>query len=361
MGTANTMCAMAEILGFSPNGNASVAALSEEWKNMAIECGHKIMELYRSGITAKKLVSKEAFLNAIRYCMATGGSTNSMLHIPAIAKQAGFLIEPNDFDRISQEIPVISTIYPNKKDISMKEFSEAGGLPAVVRELYLAGKFADTKGCFGSVEEKAESAINKNKDIIHSVDNPIYAQGGVAVLHGNIGTLSAVVKFSAVDEACWKFSGPARIFNSQKDAYQAGLKNELKKGDVVVIRYEGPKGSPGMPHLSSFMGIVVGKHLEKNLALITDGCFSGSTSGLAIGHVSPEAYEGGNIGLLRDGDIIDIDIEARSLMARVSDEEFEKRRKAFKPIEKPCTGWLRIFKENSTNAHHGASIYSADK
>ena len=358
MGTANTMCATAEILGFSPHGNASVAAMSEEWKEMASECGRKVMELYREQKRARDVVSQESFYNVVRYCMATGGSTNSMLHIPAIAKQAGYTVEPKDFDEISKEIPVISTIYPNKKDISMKEFSEAGGLPAVVKELYTAGKFADTDGCFETIKEKVQKAENRNRDVIHSVEDPIYPQGGLAVLHGNIGTLSAIVKFSAVDEKCWKFSGPARIFNSQQEAYEAGLKDELRKGEVVVVRYEGPQGSPGMPHLSSFMSIVIGKDLGKDLALITDGRFSGSTSGLAVGHISPEAYEGGNIGLLMDGDIIDIDIRERSLTARVSEEEFAKRRKNFRPVEKPCSGWLKVYKENAANAHHGASIYT---
>ena len=358
MGTANTMCAMAEILGFSPSGNASVAALSDSWRDMAVQCGHKIMELYREGKGARDVVSEESFFNVIRYCMATGGSTNSMLHIPAIARQAGYNIEPGDFDRISREVPVISTIYPNKKDISMKEFSEAGGLPAVVKELYQAGKFVDTYGCFETIREKAERAENRDRNVIHRVADPIAAQGGLAVLHGNIGTLSAIVKFSAVDESCWKFTGPARIFNSQAEAYAAGMRDELHRGEVVVVRYEGPKGSPGMPHLSSFMGVVIGKNLGNDLALITDGRFSGSTSGLAVGHVSPEAYEGGNIGLLEDGDIIEIDVRARSLTARVSEEEFARRRERFKPIEKPSSGWLRVFKENATNAHHGACIYS---
>ena len=361
MGTANTMCAAAEILGFSPHGNASVAACSKEWQEMAVECGEKIMELYRKGIKAREVVSLEGFYNTIRYCMATGGSTNSLLHIPAIAGQAGFKIQPSDFDRISAEIPVISTIYPNKKEITMKEFSEAGGLPAVVKELYNAGKFKDTPGCFETIKEKCEKAVNLNPEIIHKVEDPINPHGGLAVLHGNIGTLSAIVKFSAVDETCFKFTGHAKIFNSQADAYDAGMKDQLKKGDVVVIRYEGPKGSPGMPHLSSFMGVVVGKHLDKDLALITDGRFSGSTSGLAVGHVSPEAYEGGNIGLLQDGDIIDIDIKARTLTARVSDREFEERRKNFKPIEKPSSGWLQVFKEKATSAHQGATIYSMKK
>lgn len=357
MGTANTMCAMAEILGFSPHGNASVSARSKEWFDMAAQCGDQIMKLYHENKCAQDVVSQESFLNVIRYCMATGGSTNSMLHIPTIARQAGYQIEPKDFDQISGEIPVISTIYPNKKDITMKEFSEAGGLPAVVKELFDAGKLKQTDGCFETLEEKAQKGYNGNKDIIHPVGDPIYPQGGLAVLHGNIGTLSAIVKFSAVDQSSWKFSGPARIFDSQEAAYQAGLNDELRKGEVVVIRYEGPKGAPGMPHLSSFMGIVIGKGLGSDIALVTDGRFSGSTSGLAVGHVSPEAYEGGNIALLRDGDMIDIDITERTMMARVSDEIFEERKRSWKRLEKPCSGWLKVFKDNTGNAHEGASIY----
>jgi dihydroxy-acid dehydratase len=325
---------------------------------MAFDCGSKIMDLYREGVKAKDILSRESFLNAIRYCMATGGSTNSMLHIPAIAKHAGYDIDPYDFERISTETPVISTIYPNNKNISMREFSLAGGLPAVIKELVAGGKFcAEAKGLFGSIGDKAAQAENRDTSIIHPVGEPIYEQGGLAVLHGNIGTLSAIVKFSAVNPVNWKFSGPAHIFDSQEAGYNACLNDELKKGEVVIIRYEGPKGSPGMPHLSSFMGVVIGKGFGSDVALITDGRFSGSTSGLAIGHVSPEAYEGGNIALLKDGDIIDIDIVAHTMNAHICNEEFEERRKNWQPVEKPSSGWLKLYKEHTRSAHYGAGIY----
>jgi len=358
MGTANTMCAMAEILGFSPHGNASVAACSKEWHNMADECGKKIMELFFQKRSARDIVSWESFLNVIRYCMATGGSTNAMLHIPTIAKLAGYDVTPSIFDDLSVETPVISVIYPNKKDISMKEFSQAGGLPAVVKELYAAGKLVDTDGCFETIAGKAHKAENRDTDIIHPVSDPIYPHGGLAVLHGNIGTLSAIVKFTAVEQCNWSFSGPAHIFESQEDAYQAGLNDQLKRGEVIVVRYEGPKGAPGMPHLSSFMGVVIGKGLGTEVALITDGRFSGSTSGLAVGHVSPEAYEGGNIAFLQDGDIIDIDILSKSMNVRINEEEFARRKREWSPIKKPCSGWLRVFRDNTCNAHEGASIYT---
>ncbi len=358
MGTANTMCAMAEVLGFSPHGNANVRAQSEEWHKMAEECGDRIMDIVMDDIKPSDILSQESFYNTIRYCMATGGSSNSMLHIPAIAKKAGFELAPEDFDRISREVPLISTIYPNNKNISMVEFDKAGGLPAVVKELAAAGKFAKScKGIFGSIEEKIGVAENVDTSVIHPVSDPIEEQGGLAVLHGNVGTLSSIVKFSAVDKKALTFSGPARIYESNEDAYYAMLNDEIKKGDVVVIRYEGPKGAPGMPHLSSFMGLVIGKDMGSDVALITDGRFSGSTSGLAVGHVSPEAYEGGNIALIREGDLIEIDVPGRKMELKVTDEELEERRRSWKPVEKPSYGWLKIFKEKVSSAHYGATIY----
>ena len=358
MGTANTMCAMAEILGFSPHGNASVAAQSEKWHRMAAECGKKIMEIVIDDIKPSDILSQESFYNVIRYCMATGGSTNSMLHVPVIAKMAGYRILPEDFDRISREVPLISTIYPNNKNICMVEFDEAGGLPAVVKELACGGKFdTSTKGIFETMEEKILKAENKTEDVIHKADQPIRREGGLAVLHGNIGTMSAIVKFSAVDKESLHFVGKARVFESDESAYEAVMENRIQKGDVLVVRYEGPKGAPGMPHLSSLMGVIIGKGLGPYVALITDGRFSGSTSGLAVGHVSPEAYEGGNIALLKDGDVIEIDVEGRMMNARVTEQEFEERRKEFVPIEKPSKGWLKLWKGCVCNAHESASIY----
>jgi dihydroxy-acid dehydratase len=213
---------------------------------------------------------------------------------------------------------------------------------------------------FGTMKEKLEKAVNRNPAVIHPVNNPISSQGGLAVLHGNIGTKSAVVKFSAVDASVCNFRGKIKVYDSQDDGWNAMLKDEISPGDVVVIRYEGPKGAPGMPHLETFMAAVLGKGLGTKIALVTDGRFSGATGGIAIGHVTPEAYEGGNIALLRDGDIITIDVEARSLMAEVSDEEFERRKREFKPVEKPSSGWLRIFKQCTNSAHEGATIFNKE-
>lgn len=358
MGTANTMCAMAEILGFSPHGNASVRSQSEKWHQMAREAARKVVEAVKEEKRPSDFVTQKSLENVVRYMMATGGSTNSLLHIPALARQMGFDITPETFDAISREVPLISTIYPNHPVYTMEEFDRAGGLGAVVKEMVKAGKSdADADGMFGTIRQKAELAENMDTDVIHPVAEPISEQGGLAVLHGNIGTDSAIVKFSAVAESAWIFDGPAKCYDSQDDAWHAILKDEIEAGDVVVIRYEGPKGSPGMPHMETFMAAVLGKGLGEKLALVSDGRFSGATGGLAIGHVSPEAYEGGNLALIQDGDMIHIDIRARKLTVDVSEEEFERRRKDWKPVEKPAMGWLKLYKNNCTSAHRGATIY----
>lgn len=358
MGTANTMCAMAEILGFSPHGNASVRSQSEKWHQMAREAARKVVEAVKEEKRPSDFVTQKSLENVVRYMMATGGSTNSLLHIPALARQMGFDITPETFDAISREVPLISTIYPNHPVYTMEEFDRAGGLGAVVKEMVKAGKIdADADGMFGTIRQKAELAENMDTDVIHPVAEPISEQGGLAVLHGNIGTDSAIVKFSAVAESAWIFDGPVKCYDSQDDAWHAILKDEIEAGDVVVIRYEGPKGSPGMPHMETFMAAVLGKGLGEKLALVSDGRFSGATGGLAIGHVSPEAYEGGNLALIQDGDMIHIDIRARKLTVDVSEEEFERRRKDWKPVEKPAMGWLKLYKNNCTSAHRGATIY----
>ncbi len=207
------------------------------------------------------------------------------------------------------------------------------------------------------VRTNAGSRTAADGEIIHSCASPIHEQGGLAVLHGNIGTDSAIVKFSAVDPEVWKFDGPAHVFESQDDAWQAMLHDGIHAGEVVVIRYEGPKGSPGMPHMETFMAAVLGKGMGTKIALVSDGRFSGATGGLAIGHVSPEAYEDGNLALVQDGDMIHIDVESRKLAIDVTEEEFVRRRASWKPVVKPAGGWLAMFRKNCTSAHRGATIY----
>ena len=357
MGTANTMCAVAEVLGLSPHGNASVKALSPAWHDMARQCGRKIVELVQKEIRPLDVITEDSFRNAVAYIMATGGSTNTILHVPTLANQAGFRISPDTFDEISQRVPCIHAMFPSHPRYTFRDLDEAGGVPAVCKELRAAGLLVNTGGMFETMEEKCARAENRNHEVIRTCEDPIYRQGGLAVLHGNIGTESAIVKFSAVDPAAWKFTGKVKIYESQTEAWYGILRDEVVKGDVVVIRYEGPKGSPGMPHMETFMAAVLGKGLGKDIALISDGRFSGATGGLAIGHVSPEAYAGGNLALLKDGDIVDIDIEKRTMNARVSEEEFAERKKEFKPIRKKAFGWLEFFRENCTSAHTGASVY----
>ena len=359
MGTANTMCALAEILGFSPEGNATVLAKSEEWFAMARQSGEKIMDLVREGKCARDFVNRESFLNVIRYVMATGGSTNTLLHLPIIAQTAGYDIPIDEFERLSEEIPVLLSIYPSHETYTMQEYAQAGGISALIMELSKGGKFGlEVDGAFSSMKERVEKAKNLNTDVIHTLEAPINPKGGLAVLRGNLGR-SAIVKFSAVDPASWVFSGPARVYNSQDEGWQAALDGEIQPGDVVVIRYEGPKGAPGMPHIETFMAAVLGKGLGTKVALVTDGRFSGATGGLAIGHVCPEAYDGGNIALIENGDMIDIDIPGRKMSIRLSEEELSLRRKNYQQLKKPSMGWLSLYRNNTSAADEGASsLYS---
>lgn len=361
MGTANTMCSMVEVLGFSPHGNASERSGTEAWFEMAKEAGRKIMEVWREKKRPSDFLDMKNFRNVIRYMMATGGSTNSLLHVPAIAKQMGIEITPQDFDTISREIPLISAIYPNHPTYTMEEFSAAGGLGTVIKELVASGLFdTSAQGLFGTLQEMADRAKNEDEHVIRSTLNPINPEGGLAVLKGNIGTDSSIVKFSAVEEEVWKFRGPARCFDSQDEAWQAALDDEIQSGEVIVIRYEGPKGSPGMPHMETFMAAVLGKGLGKEIALVSDGRFSGATGGLAIGHVSPEAYDGGNIALIQNGDMISIDIDARSLELEVDDSELLRRKDMWTRVNKPASGWLNLYRKQCTSAHSGATVFWDD-
>jgi len=260
-------------------------------------------------------------------------------------------VDPALFDQISRRTPCISAIYPNHPTYTMEEFDPAGGLGAVMKELAANGLVdADTQGMFGRLGSYLVSCPDVDGDVIRSCSNPIHSQGGLAVLSGNLATESCIVKFSAVDPHAWTFSGKARVFNSQDDAWQSILDDEIDEGDVVVIRYEGPRGSPGMPHMETFMAAVL-------IALVSDGRFSGATGGLAVGHVSPEAYDGGVIALIEDGDVITIDIPSRILRLEVPARELERRKANWQRIEKPASGWLKLYRVNTSSAHRGATVY----
>ena len=357
MGTANTMSSMAEILGLSPHGNGSVRSQSVHWHELARQAARQVMEGWREGVRPRDIIDQTSFENVVRYMMATGGSTNSVLHIPAIARQMGCDITPETFDKISKEVPLISTIYPNHPTYTMEEFDAAGGLPAVVKELAAAGKI-DVHARHVRHHRRQGRHGRKQK---HRCDSPRFEPhqsgrrpGRPSRQHRHRQRHCQIQRRRS---AAWVFSGPAKCYDSQDEAWHAILRDEIVAGDVVIIRYEGPKGSPGMPHMETFMAAVLGKGLGKSLALVSDGRFSGATGSLAIGHVSPEAYEGGPLALIRNGDMIHIDIEARTLNADVSEEEFARRKAEWKRVNKPATGWLQLYRKHCTSAHRGATVY----
>jgi dihydroxy-acid dehydratase len=356
MGTANTMCAVAEVLGLTLPGNASLAANSKDWNEMAKKIGPTIIRLIKEDWRPREKITIESYLNVIRYLMAVGGSTNSILHLPAIAKQAGHFIDIDLFDKISKQIPLLTTIYPNHDLYTMVELDKAGGIRAVLKEL--SEKLdLDVATINGTLRDNLIGAKNFNQDIIHPLTDPLNKEGGLAILKGNLAPDGSIVKYSAVKQKMLKHVGQARVYNSETEGWKALLNDEIKAGDVVIIRYEGPKGSPGMPHLETFMAALCGKKLDEKVALVTDGRFSGATRGPAIGHVSPEAYEGGVIALVEDGDIIKIDISERKLEIMLSPADIEIRRKKWKPVQKPSKGWLNLYKRLTTSASEGATIF----
>ncbi|MEJ2306990.1 MAG: dihydroxy-acid dehydratase, partial [candidate division WOR-3 bacterium] len=340
--TANTMACVTEALGMSLPGCATNLAVSAENKRIAYRSGERIVELIKENKTCDKIATKKAFENAIRIDMALGGSTNTVLHIPAIAHEFGVDLPLEVFDEISKDTPNISKIRP-AGDYFMEDLNYAGGIPAVLKSL--ESKINDCETVSGlTTKEIAKNAEIYDDDIIRSIDNAYSKEGGIAILRGNLAPGGAVVKQSAVDPSMMKYTGTARVFNSEEDSIKAILGGKIKAGDVVVIRYEGPKGGPGMREMLNPTSAISGMGLEKSVALITDGRFSGGTRGPAIGHVSPEASEGGPIGLIKEGDKIKIDIPKRSLDLLVDDSEFEKRKKAFKPVKKDIPrGYLQRY------------------
>jgi len=351
--TANTMACVTEALGLSLPGCATNLAVSAEKKRIAYRSGEKIVELIKKNITVDKIATKEAFENGIRIDMALGGSTNSVLHIPAIAHEFGVDLPLEIFDEISKGTPNITKIRP-AGDYFMEDLNYAGGIPAVLKSL--ESKINDCTTVSGlTTKEIAESAEIYDDDIIRSIDNAYSKEGGIAILRGNLAPGGAVVKQSAVDKSMMQCTGTARVFNSEEDANKAILGEKIKAGDVVVIRYEGPKGGPGMREMLNPTAAITGMGLEKSVALITDGRFSGGTRGPAIGHISPEASVGGPIGLIKEGDKIKIDIPGRRVDLLIDDSEFEKRKAAFKPVKKDIPrGYLQRYSKIVKSAGDGA-------
>lgn len=357
MYTANSMNCLTEVLGMGLRGNGTIPAVYSERIRLAKRAGYAVMEMLKRDIRPRDIMTKEAFINALTMDMALGCSTNSMLHLPAIAYEAGVELNVDIANEISAKTPNLCHLAPAGHTY-IEELDEAGGIYAVMKEISKLGLLnLDCMTVTGkTVGENIKNAVNLDTDVIRPAENPYSKVGGIAVLKGNIAPDSCVVKRSAVLPEMLKHSGPARVFDCEEDAIAAIKGGKIVPGDVVVIRYEGPKGGPGMREMLNPTSAIAGMGLDTTVALITDGRFSGASRGASIGHASPEAAVGGPIGLLQDGDIIDIDINANTINARVSEEEFAKRRENWKPRINEVTGYLARYRKLVSGAPRGAVL-----
>ena len=358
MYTANSMNCLTEVLGMGLKGNGTIPAVFSERIRLAKHAGMQIMELIEKDIRPRDIMNEKAFMNALTIDMALGCSTNSMLHLPAIAHEAGVKIDLETANDISKKTPNLCHLAP-AGDTFMEDLNDAGGVYAVMNEINKLGLLnTDIITCTGkTVGENIEGCINLDQTIIRPVENPYSPFGGIAVLKGNICPDGCVVKQSAVAKEMMVHSGPARVFECEDDAIDAIRAGSIVKGDVVVIRYEGPKGGPGMREMLSPTSEIAGMGLDKDVALITDGRFSGATRGASIGHVAPEAALGGPIALIEEGDIIDIDIYNHSMNVKVSDEQLAIRKEKWVPREPKITkGYLVRYASLVTSAATGAVL-----
>lgn len=324
--TANSMNCLAEALGIALPGNGTIPGVYGARRALAKKAGQQVMEMVKKDIKARDIMNIDAFRNAITLDMAIGGSSNTVLHLLAIAYEADVQIDLEEFDRISTKVPNIVKLSP-ASDHYLSDLYQAGGISAVLKQLYDAGLIkGDNITVTGkTLAENIANAKVYDRNIIRTNEDPYRKEGGIAVLRGNLAPDGGVVKQSAVVPEMLVHEGPAKVYNSEEEAYEAIMGGKIKSGDVVVVRYEGPKGGPGMREMLSPTAAISGMGLDKEVALITDGRFSGGTRGAAIGHISPEAAEGGTIGILQDGDIIQIDMPGRKLNVKLSDEEIQKR------------------------------------
>jgi dihydroxy-acid dehydratase len=356
--TANTMNCLTEALGMGLPGNGTIPAVNAARIRLAKAAGAQVMELLKRDIKPRDILTADAFRNAIAVDMAIGGSTNTVLHLPAIAHEAGIKLDLTWFDEISQKAPNLTKLNPAGQHF-LVDLDEAGGISAVMHEInkhgLMIGNAITVTG--KTIAENFAGVEIQKPEIIRSVENPYSAQGGIAILYGNIAPDGAVVKQSAVDPAMMKRQARARVFDSEEASIKAILGGQIVAGDVVVIRYEGPRGGPGMREMLMPTASIAGAGLDKDVALLTDGRFSGASKGASIGHISPEAMEGGPIALVREGDIIDIDIPAKKLNVLVSDEELAKRRAEWKPIPpRAKTGYLARYAALVSSASTGAVL-----
>ena len=354
--TANTMNCLTEALGLALPGNGTIpAANSGARKMLAKRSGALIVDLIKRDIKPRDILSLKSFENAITVDMGIGGSSNTVLHLTAIAYAAGIELPLSLFDSISAKTPYITKLSPAGTH-HLQDLNEAGGISAVMHELNKAGVLhTDVLTVTGPLEDRLKNAQTTCPDVIHSIDNPYRKTGGIAVLSGNLAPDNAIVKESAVEDNMLVFKGPARVFNSEDEVLEALLNKQVHDGEVVVIRYEGPKGGPGMKEMLNPTALITGMGLK--VALLTDGRFSGATRGACIGHISPEAMEGGPIALVENGDLISIDIPNRSLQLLVSEDELVKRKQAWiKPEPKVKSGYLARYAKLVTSANKGAVL-----
>ena len=355
MYTANTMNCLTEALGMGLPGNGTVPAVFSERLRLAKKAGMQIMEVLKQDLRPKDIMTKEAFENAVAVDMALGGSSNTALHLPAIAHEAGVKLTLDDFNEIAKKTPQLCKLSPSG-EYFIEDLYRAGGVTGVMRRMLENGRLhGDAKTVALETQgELAKGAFINDDDVIKPWDKPAYETGGIAVLKGNLAIDGSVVKEGAVDREMLVHSGPAKVFDNEEDAVEAIRGGKIVAGDVVVIRYEGPKGGPGMREMLAPTAMIAGMGLDKDVALITDGRFSGATRGASIGHVSPEAASGGTIGIIQDGDIIEIDIPNRKLNVKPSDEEIEKRKSEKEPYKIEVKGYLKKYALHVSSAAEGA-------
>lgn len=355
MYTANTMNCLTEALGMGLPGNGTVPAVFSERARLAKKAGMQVMEVLKAGLKPKDIMTREAFENAVAVDMALGGSSNTALHLPAIAHEAGVKLTLDDFNDIAKKIPQLCKLSPSG-EYFIEDLYRAGGVTGVMKRMYENGALhGEVKTvALRSQGELAKEAFINDEDVIKPWDKPAYSTGGIAVLKGNLAVDGCVVKEGAVDKEMLVHSGPAKVFNSEEEAVEAIVGGKIVAGDVVVIRYEGPKGEPGMREMLSPTAMIAGMGLDKDVALITDGRFSGATRGASIGHVSPEGASGGNIAIVENGDIIEIDIPNRKINVKLTDEEIEQRKSKLEPHKITVTGYLKKYAMHVSSAAEGA-------
>ncbi len=355
LGTANSMCMLSEVLGMAIPGAGTASAISNKRKRIAKASGRYVMELLKKDIKPRDILTRECLLNGVAGAMATGSSTNLVLHLLAIAHEAGVELELNDFDKISREVPFICNLQPSGK-YPIVSLDASGGIPAVLKSIESKIDTNVMTVTGETLSAQLSKVVAKPDDVLKTMENPQKEEGGIAVLYGNLAPDGAVIKQSGVKKSMHYFKGKARVFNSMEETDHAISNDEIEKGTVIVIKYEGPKGGPGMREMLSTTALIMGRGMDEDCALVTDGRFSGATHGPCIGHVSPEAFEGGPIAFIEDGDIIEIDIPNRTLKVDVSEEEFNRRKENFVPLYKERKPALAKYTALVSSADKGAII-----